>query len=442
MNPFGLTDYSSAAMNVKAYYLDIGTAANDRFEVDVWDGSSWTNELSWDEDHDPEDINLDLSTYTGLPTVQVRFRYFGDGWDWYAQVDDIALTCAAPVINVDPTALTPVQQPGMLTTLPLTITNNGDAELNWEILEGDCGSPTELPWLSVSPNSGTITPAGDASLEVNFDSTGLTPDIYIGNLCVSSNDPMVPNVALPVEMTVDPLTIGITKTVTPTSLFEPGDDLEITIRVTNTSSINLTVQSLIDSDFDLDTYCPDAVGSILVPGESNTCAFNAFFASNAVEQHLSSVTIIATDGSINTASDSANAQLEILDVDPVISVSRGASPRYALPGDLVTFNIMITNNSVDTDPVTISSLTDDLYGDVTSAHDEITATDCTAGVVIQPGNSYTCSFSTLVPDLPDETLTTTLMVMGSDDEGSQTSASEKTTLILDFLSIYLPIVFK
>lgn len=91
-NPIDLTGFATAQLDVAAYYWDIITG-NDRLEIDIWDGSTWTNELSWDETHGTEDISLNLSSYLGLSNVQVRFRYFGDGFDWFAQVDDIRLTC-------------------------------------------------------------------------------------------------------------------------------------------------------------------------------------------------------------------------------------------------------------------------------------------------------------------------------------------------------------
>ena len=441
LNPFDLSAYTSVVMDVKAYYLDYETDANDHFEIDVWDGSSWMNELSWDEDgHNPEDINLDLSAYAGLSTIQARFRYYGDSSDGYAQVDDISLSCAAPAVSIEPSVLATTQQPSMKTTLPLTITNKGHADLIWEILEGDCGSPTEHSWLSISPTSGAITSDGDASVDVNVDSTGLTPDTYFGNLCVTSNDPMTPSLSIPVELTVEPITIDITKMVKPSSVFEPGDELDITILVTNTSLINLTIQSLIDSDFDLNTNCPDAVGSILMPGESYACAFKAFFASNANQQHVGMVTVTANDGSINTVTNSATAQLAIQNTAPSISVARHASRFYAHPGDTVKFTTVLTNNSVDTDPVTIYALMDDIFGDITHSHDDISATDCVTGITIQPGDSQTCSFTAKIPANCDETLTTPLTVSGSDDEESQTQVYADLTFILDYSSLYLPIV--
>ncbi|MCP4358835.1 MAG: S8 family serine peptidase [Chloroflexi bacterium] len=102
-NPFDLVGVGSVTLDVAAYYNNLG-AGNDLFEVDVWDGSTWTNELTWDENHQPEDINLDLTAYSGLTGVQIRFRYSGNGYDWYAQVDDVNLSCASgPDIQLNKT---------------------------------------------------------------------------------------------------------------------------------------------------------------------------------------------------------------------------------------------------------------------------------------------------------------------------------------------------
>jgi hypothetical protein len=207
-NPFDLTAAGAATLDVKGYYRDITTGANDRFEVDVWDGSSWTNELSWDEDHEPEDFSINLSAYAGLPTVQVRFRYLGNGYDWYAQVDDVALSCVvvgAPVIGVAPASLSASQGADTVSTQQMTITNSGGSPLSWNIVEDDsaCDSPADIPWLSVAPDTGTTIPLGNSLVDVTFDSTGMAPGGYAANLCVNSNDSLNPLVQVPVALTVE-----------------------------------------------------------------------------------------------------------------------------------------------------------------------------------------------------------------------------------------------
>jgi hypothetical protein len=207
-NPFDLTGWGAAVMDVKAYYRDITTGANDRLEVDIWDGVAWTNELSWDEDHEPEDFTLNLSAYAGLPNVQARFRYSGNGWDWFAQVDDVELTCVPegpPVMDVDPAALTESQGPDIVSTQPLTITNSGGSPLNWNIVEDDtaCDSPADIPWLSVAPDAGTTFPLDSTVVDATFDSAGLAPGDYTANLCVS-DDPLTQLIQVPVNLTVEP----------------------------------------------------------------------------------------------------------------------------------------------------------------------------------------------------------------------------------------------
>jgi hypothetical protein len=208
-NPFDLTAWGAAVLDVKAYYRDISIGLNDRFEVDVWDGSAWTNELTWDENHMPEDFTLNLSAYAGLPVVQVRFRYFGDGYDWYAQVDDVALTCVLvsdPSIEVDPASLDQSQGPDVVSTQLMTITNSGGNPLNWNIVEDDtaCDSPADVSWLAVAPDAGTTVPLDSTVVGVTFDSTGLTPGDYSANLCVDSNDTATGLVQVPVVLTVEP----------------------------------------------------------------------------------------------------------------------------------------------------------------------------------------------------------------------------------------------
>ena len=204
-----LSTWGVVQLDVKAYYRDLNTGANDRFEVDVWDGTSWNNELSWDEDHEPEDFTLNLSAYAGLSDTRVRFRYFGDGFDWFAQVDDIALTCleaGAPDIAVSPASLEAEQGPDTVATQQLTIANEGTGPLNWTIAETEttCDSPGDVSWLSASPDAGATVPLGSDSVDVSIDSTGLSPGDYSASLCIQSDDSDEPLVTVPVSLTVLP----------------------------------------------------------------------------------------------------------------------------------------------------------------------------------------------------------------------------------------------
>ncbi len=116
-NPFDLpADATVVTLDLAAAYNDINTGlAEDFFEIDISmdAGSTWTNLLSWNEDHyNPgEFVSLDLSAYAGMSGLIVRFHYFNTdgGWDWWAQVDDVTLSCqgGAPDAHL-PVAVIPV----------------------------------------------------------------------------------------------------------------------------------------------------------------------------------------------------------------------------------------------------------------------------------------------------------------------------------------------
>jgi hypothetical protein len=74
---------------------------------------------------------------------------------------------------------------------------------------GPCQQAVDIPWLSVAPANGSTAAGGSTPVDVTFDSTGLAPGIYDGNLCVESNDPDpgpgngTDLVVVPVQLTVE-----------------------------------------------------------------------------------------------------------------------------------------------------------------------------------------------------------------------------------------------
>lgn len=65
-----------------------------------------------------------------------------------------------------------------------------------------CTSADDLPALTVSPTSGTAVGSGSSEIDVTFDATGLAMGVYAGNLCLVSNDPATPAVAVPFSYSV------------------------------------------------------------------------------------------------------------------------------------------------------------------------------------------------------------------------------------------------
>jgi subtilisin-like proprotein convertase family protein len=98
-----------------------------------------------------------------------------------------AADCGVP----DPLDTATIGFPGMMMVMNVT---------------GTTGCNADLPWVSESSTSGTTAPFATTPVTVTFDSTGLTPGgIYVGSLCISSNDPDTPLVLVPLLLEVDSL---------------------------------------------------------------------------------------------------------------------------------------------------------------------------------------------------------------------------------------------
>jgi hypothetical protein len=105
-------------------------------------------------------------------------------------------------------------------------TTTGEASVVGQLINGNqhtalaiasgapCIPPTEVPWLSLSPASGNIPPDDSEKVTVHMDASDLTVGTHHADVCVGSNDPLRPLVAVPVTLTV---TEGGTPTPTPTA---------------------------------------------------------------------------------------------------------------------------------------------------------------------------------------------------------------------------------
>jgi PKD repeat protein len=89
-----LSGYTTATLDFIAAYNYL---YGDYFDVDVSSdgGDSWTNVLHWHVDHSAYGpgaaVSIDLTPYQSAVVV-VRFHYFADSWDYYAEVDQVRVT--------------------------------------------------------------------------------------------------------------------------------------------------------------------------------------------------------------------------------------------------------------------------------------------------------------------------------------------------------------
>jgi subtilisin family serine protease len=64
------------------------------------------------------------------------------------------------------------------------------------------GFPTDVPWLTETPTSGTLAPGGSQPILVTVDATGLTPGVYHANLVIRSNSARQPSLRISVNLIV------------------------------------------------------------------------------------------------------------------------------------------------------------------------------------------------------------------------------------------------
>jgi hypothetical protein len=118
---------------------------------------------------------------------------------WYAGCVSAGFGCNGQMYQLDTATglATPVQDG--------SINGDGSELTAFSIAEpkGACANPADVPWLSVSPGSGTTAPDGTTPVTVTFDATSLSSGTYNATLCVQSNDLSRVVLPVPVSFTVD-----------------------------------------------------------------------------------------------------------------------------------------------------------------------------------------------------------------------------------------------
>lgn len=199
---------------------------------------------------------------------------------------DLPAACGVSTIVVTPDNLTSSQYPDTQVTQTLTISNTGTGDLQWEIEEDSpdtavalqldnnqalqvisggavqmilddgraensigygvqalsCALPGDIPWVTVSPISGTVSAGSAAEVWVTMDSTGLATGVYTGTLCLNSNDPVTPLVEVPLTLTVEEAPLyGVEITAVDDTLTgTAGAVVTYTVHLTNTGNMTDT----------------------------------------------------------------------------------------------------------------------------------------------------------------------------------------------------------
>jgi LruC domain-containing protein len=389
----------------------------------------------------------DIGVYPNTASVTVEDDDGNSASD--SDNETVIVTNVPPEIDVIKTAdPTVVQEPGGEVTFTVVVTNNSrptDPVTIDSLMDDIHGNLNGKGTCSVPQ---TIQPGASYTCEFTAIVQGDAGDTEVDTVTASGYDDEETPVSDWDDATVTIVVndglpeIDVVKTADPTIIQEPGGEVTFTVVVTNNSEPTdpVTITSLEDDIYgDLDGQGTCSVPQTIQPGASYTCEFTAMVEGNAGNTETDTVTASGQDDEGNKVSDSDDATVVIVgsgDNDlPEIEVVKTADPTIIQePGGEVTFTVVVTNNSEPTDPVIITSLEDDIHGDLDGQG------TCSVPQTIQPGASYTCEFTAMVEGEAGDTETDTVTASGVDDEGNPVSDSDDATVAIwkALYKIYLP----
>ncbi len=147
-------------------------------------------------------FNLNTMTYTEkLKNPWTTAETFVGG-AWIEQLPDI---------EISPTNLTVSQSINTQVDHTLTISNVGNANLEWNIFDEAavlnhtspvCTAPSDIEWLTANPMNGTLEPNAAENVTITIDSMNLPAGIYAATLCVESNGSNDSVIEVPIALTV------------------------------------------------------------------------------------------------------------------------------------------------------------------------------------------------------------------------------------------------
>jgi hypothetical protein len=220
---------------------------------------------------------------------------------------------------------------------------------------------------------------------------------------------------------------------------EPGGSVEFTLTVTNTSAERVTVVSLSgptvgdlfasDNPDVTDNSCL-SLPQKLARGEEVSCTFVAFVGGD-VTAGPSQVPLELglEDRQGNLVTEVAEASLTATDTLPDLAITVSRSTLAVSPSaPSATFTVTLSNGTGE--PVTISELTDDVFGSLLEANAALSDNTCAAMSRVVPGNAEAeCSFTAApVVTLGGEPFTTTVRAAVSDNEANGATADAATSV--------------
>jgi hypothetical protein len=236
-----------------------------------------------------------------------------------------------------------------------------------------------------------------------------------------------------VTFTDTPGILAVTTTANPIQVPESGGNVAYNVVVTNTSVADrITVDNLEDDQFgNLNARCAPALPVTLLPGQTISCAFTRFVTGDVQDLHTNVATATGIDDDDNAVSASGQAEVSFRDIPSALAVSKTAEvPGVPQEGAVVSFTLRIENTGV-VDSITLNSLSDSVYGDVTATNNAaLTSTTCIVPQTVLPSQVYTCQFSAFIGGAIGKEHTNVVTARGTDDDGVPREGSASETVVV------------
>lgn len=225
--------------------------------------------------------------------------------------------------------------------------------------------------------------------------------------------------------------------VIPDSAEVPGGDFTFNLVVNNTGTVPFAITSIADDVYGnlardpKPSDCDAVIGDVLDPEGSATCSFVGSFTNSIPSSQTNVVTVVVTtaDGVVATGSDDATVTLTMPPCCPLVDVEMVASPLLLqTPGGDFTFTVVVTNTGGM--PLTINSLTDDIYGDLAARPPPNSCAALIGTTLEDNGSSATCEFTGSFTAPINATQTNVVTVEAMDRYGRTTGDSDSAEVEL------------
>ncbi|MDQ6615519.1 MAG: hypothetical protein M3083_12440 [Actinomycetota bacterium] len=381
------------------------------------------------------DSQTDTVTVTGVDT-------FGNTATASANAT-VSLTSLTPVIAVTKAAnpLT-LPEPGGTFTFTVQVSNPSttDPIKITSLVDNVYGDLATRSGSTCGSLIGVILPAGGISKPCTFTGPfmGKGGDSQTDIVTVKGVDSFGNTATATAQATVTLTTalpqIKVTKAASPLSLPAPTGTFTFTVTVTNPGTVPVKITMLVDNIYgDLATRvgstCGTLIGTTLDPGKTSTpCTFTGPFSGKAGDSQTDIVTVTGVDTNGHTVTATAQATVTLTTAPtPMLTVTKTANPlTLAQPGGTFTFTVTVTNPSPN-DPVKITSLVDNIYGDLATRPGSTCGT--LIGVTLAPGQtSQPCTFTGAFNGVGGASQTDIVTAMGKDTAGTSVTATARATV--------------